>query len=163
MPKRLKFVVEQWVLFTVRRQTWQAQRFEIFESARHFRIESNRDVRFEFESNLEASQVPTLKWKFSKMSFRIPRRDTEPIRFVTKFGENGPLRSCRKVLWITTQKKLGLRGTRPSPHFGQNGPIAPKIPWTLSPFHMSTYTKFGLDRLRFAGLIQDLLIFRPEK
>jgi len=51
MPKRLKFVVEQWVLFMVRRQTWQAQRFEIFESARHFRI----------ESNLEASQVPTKK------------------------------------------------------------------------------------------------------
>jgi len=51
-------VVEQWVLFMVRRQTWQARRFEIFESARHFRIESNRDVRFEFESNLEALQVP---------------------------------------------------------------------------------------------------------
>jgi len=44
----------------VRRQTWQARRFEIFESAHHFRIESNRDVRFEFESNLEASQVPVL-------------------------------------------------------------------------------------------------------
>jgi len=49
MPKRLKFVAEQWVLFMVRRQTWQARRFEIFESARHFRIESNMDVRFEFE------------------------------------------------------------------------------------------------------------------
>jgi len=61
MPKRLKFVVEQWVLFMVRRQTWQAQRFEIFVSARHFRIESNRDVRFEFESNLEASQVPNFQ------------------------------------------------------------------------------------------------------
>ena len=57
MLKRLKFVVEQSVLFMVRRQTWQARRFEIFELARHFRIESNRDVRFEFESNLEASQV----------------------------------------------------------------------------------------------------------
>jgi len=34
----------------VRRQTWLVRRFEIFESARHFRIESNRDVRFEFES-----------------------------------------------------------------------------------------------------------------
>jgi len=44
----LKFVVEQWVLFMVRQQTWQARRFEIFESARHFRIES---VRFEFELN----------------------------------------------------------------------------------------------------------------
>jgi len=28
-----------------------------FESAHHFRIESNRDVRFKFESHLEASQV----------------------------------------------------------------------------------------------------------
>ena len=42
----------------VRRQMWQALRFKIFESARHFRIESNRDVQF--ESNLEASQVPSL-------------------------------------------------------------------------------------------------------
>jgi len=42
MPKRLKFVIEQWVLFMVRRQTW---RFEIFESARHFRIESGRPIR----------------------------------------------------------------------------------------------------------------------
>jgi len=48
MPKRLKFVVAQRVLFIVRRQTWQAQRFEIFEWARHFRIKSNWDVRFEF-------------------------------------------------------------------------------------------------------------------
>jgi len=61
MPKRLKFVVEQWVLFMVRRQTWQVQRFEIFELAHHFRIESNRNIQFEFESNLEASQVPSLK------------------------------------------------------------------------------------------------------
>jgi len=61
MPKRLKFVVEQWVLFMVRRQTQQARRFEIFELARHFRIESNLDVRFEFEYNLEASQVPIKK------------------------------------------------------------------------------------------------------
>ena len=60
MLKRLKFVVEQWVLFMVRRQKWQAWRFEIFESAHHFRIKSNRDVQFEFELNLEASQVPTL-------------------------------------------------------------------------------------------------------
>jgi len=45
MPKRLKFVVEQWLLFMVRRQTWQARRFEIFESARHFRIKSERPIR----------------------------------------------------------------------------------------------------------------------
>jgi len=50
MLKRLKFVIEQWVLFMVRRQTWQARWFEICDSARHFRIELNRDVRFEFES-----------------------------------------------------------------------------------------------------------------
>ena len=31
---------------------------KIFELAHHFRIESNRNGRFEFESNLEASQVP---------------------------------------------------------------------------------------------------------
>ena len=103
-----------------------------------------------------------LKWKFSKMSLRIPRRDTE-LRFVTKFGENRPLWSCQKVLWITTQKKCGLHGTRSSPHFAQNGPIAPKIPWTLSPVDMSTYTEFGLDRLRFPGLITERLIFRPPK
>jgi len=60
MPKRMKFVVEQWVLFMVRRKMWPARRFKIFESARHFRIESNPDVQFEFESNLEASQVATL-------------------------------------------------------------------------------------------------------
>jgi len=53
-----------------------------------------------------------LKWKFSKMSFRIPRQNTE-LRFVTKFGENWPLRSCRKVLWITTHKKSGSAGLVP--------------------------------------------------
>jgi len=50
MPKRLKFVVEQWVLFMVRRQTLQARRFEIFESARHFRIKSGRPIRIESRS-----------------------------------------------------------------------------------------------------------------
>jgi len=61
-------------------------------------------------------------------------------------------------------KKLGLRGTRPSPHFGKNGPIAPKIPWTLSPFFLSTCTEFSSDRLRFAGLIPERLFFsRPKK
>jgi len=62
-----------------------------------------------------------------------------------------------------TNKKLGLRGTRPSPHFAQNGPIAPKIPWTLSLLDLSTYTEFCPDKLRFAGLIPERLIFRTEK
>ena len=57
-------------------------------------------------------------------------------------------------------KKLGLRGTHPSSHFAQNGPIAPKIDWTLSPFNLSMYTEFGPDRLRFAGLIPERLICR---
>jgi len=82
-----------------------------------------------------------LKWKFSKMSIRIPQRDTE-LRFLIKFGKNQPLQSYRKVLWITTQKKLGLRGTRLSPNFAQNGRIVPKISWTFSPFDVSTYTEF---------------------
>ena len=60
-------------------------------------------------------------------------------------------------------KKLALCGTRPSPHFAQNGPIASKIPWTLSPLDMSTYAKFCLDKLRFARLIPERLIFRPKK
>ena len=34
----------------VRRQTWQAWRFEIFESARHFIIESGRPIRIRIES-----------------------------------------------------------------------------------------------------------------
>jgi len=86
------------------------------------------------------------------MSFGIPGQDTE-IRFATKFGGNRLLRSFRKVVWFTTHKKLALRGTRPSPHFAQNGPIAPKITWTSSPLDMSTCTEFDPDRLRFAGLI----------
>jgi len=70
-----------------------------------------------------------LKWKFSKMSVWIPRRDTE-LCFVAKFGESRPLRSCRKVTWITTQKNSGSAGLV---HFAQNGRIAPKIPWALYP------------------------------
>jgi len=92
-------------------------------------------------------------------------RDETPnyIRFVTKFGENRPLQSSRKVLWITTQKNSRSAGRVPALHFAQNGPIAPKIPWTLSPLDMSTYTELGPDRLRFAGLIPERLIFRLQK
>ena len=83
MPKRLKFVVEQWVLFMVRRQTWQAQRFKIFESARHFRIESNWDVQFEFESNLEALQVPNLcatKWQTAAVWWNTSKEYTQVLK-----------------------------------------------------------------------------------
>jgi len=68
-----------------------------------------------------------------------------------------------KERMVYQRKKLGLRGTRPSPHFGQNGSIAPKISWTLSPLDLSTCTEFGPDRLRFAGLIPERLIFRPKE
>jgi len=65
-----------------------------------------------------------LKWKLLKTLIGFMEGDTE-LGFMAKFGENRPLRSCRKVAWINTQ-------TRPSLHFAQNGSIAPKIPWTLS-------------------------------
>ena len=60
-------------------------------------------------------------------------------------------------------KKLVLRKIRPSPHFAQNRPIAPEIPGALSPRDMSMYTEFDPDRLRFAELIPERLIFRPKK
>jgi len=59
-------------------------------------------------------------------------------------------------------KKLTLRGTRPSPHVAQNGLIAPKIPGTLSPLDISTYTKFNPDRLRFARLFWKDCFFGPK-
>jgi len=55
-----------------------------------------------------------LKWKFSKMSFRIPRRESE-IRFVTKFSGIRPLRSSRKVVWFTTQKTCAPRNSSQPP------------------------------------------------
>jgi len=79
-----------------------------------------------------------LKWKFSKMSFWIRRGDTE-VRFVTKFGQNWCCEVAPKGRLDYHTKKLAVCGTRPSPHFAQNGPFAPKIPWTLSPLGMSTY------------------------
>jgi len=57
----------------VRRQTWQARRFESFESACHFRIESNQDVRF--ESNLEALSVPNDKVSNAEVNERTKLPD----------------------------------------------------------------------------------------
>jgi len=61
-----------------------------------------------------------------KVSFRIHRWDTE-IRFVTKFGKNRPLRSCRKVAWITTPKNLGSAGLVPAPNLPKIGRSRPKV------------------------------------
>jgi len=73
-----------------------------------------------------------LKWEFSNMSFRIPQRDTE-LRSVTKFGENRPLRSCRKVLWITTQNNSGSAGLVPAPILTKISRSRPKFPERCHP------------------------------
>jgi len=48
------------------------------------------------------------------MSSRIHRQDTE-LCFVAKFGENQPLRSCQKVIGITTHKNASSAGLIPAP------------------------------------------------
>ena len=68
----------------------------------------------------------TLKWKCSETSFRINRRDTE-LRFVTKFGENRPLQSCRKVTWFTKRKNSG------APILAKMGRSLPKFPESCHP------------------------------
>ena len=80
-----------------------------------------------------------IKWKFSKMSFRIPQQDTD-IRFVTTFGENRSLRSCRKSLWITAQKKTW------APWDSSQPPLCPKCadrvqtsPDVVTPWHVHVY------------------------
>ena len=42
-------------------------------------------------------------------------------------------------------------------------PIKPKISWTLAPSDLCMCTKFGSDRLRFAEVIPDRLIFQTTK
>jgi len=79
-----------------------------------------------------------LKWKFSKMSFRIPRRDTE-IRFLTKFGENRPLRSCRKVAWITTQKTRSPRDSSQPPFCPKWADRAQNSLNVVTPWHVHVY------------------------
>jgi len=74
----------------------------------------------------------TLKVKIFKNVFWIHQRDTE-IRFLAKFGENRPLQSCRKVVWITTQKTLAPQ-TRPSaPILPKMGRLRPKFPERCHP------------------------------
>jgi len=108
------------------------------------------EVPFDQRSILDFGCKWPLKWQFSKKSFRINWRDTE-LRFVPKLGENRPLRSCRKVVWMTTQKTRAPRdSSRSCPKFHQR-------------CHLSTYTEFGPDQLRFDGLIPERLIFRTPK
>ena len=58
MLKRLKFVVEQCCLWYDGKR---GRRGDSKCSNRPVTVESNRDFRFEFESTLEASQVPSIK------------------------------------------------------------------------------------------------------
>ena len=74
--------------------------------------------------------------KFSRMSFRIPRRDTE-VRFVTKIGENRPLRSCRKVVWNTTQITRAAAGLVPIPICLKWADRTPKFPERCHPLTCS--------------------------
>jgi len=58
----------------------------------------------------------TPKVKIFENVFRSHRRDTE-IRFVAKFVKNWPLRSCRQVVSITTQKKTCILRDSSQPPF----------------------------------------------
>jgi len=106
-----------------------------------------------------------LKWKFSKMSFRIPQRDTE-LRFVTKFGENRPLRmrSCWKVVWFTKQTKNShSAGLVPAPILAKMGRLCPKFPERCHP--LTCPRKPNLIRIGYVlpDLFQTDCFFRPKK
>jgi len=62
----------------------------------------------------------------------IPWRDTE-IRFVIKFDENRPLRSCWKVAWFTKQKNSRSAGLVPAPILPKMGRSRPKFPERCHP------------------------------
>jgi len=98
------------------------------------------------------------------MSFRIYPRDTE-IRFMSKFGGNRQLRSCRKVVWITTQKNSRSAGLTTAPILPKMRRSRPKLPERCRPltYPCMMYTDFGPDQLRFAGLIPERLIISAQK
>jgi len=52
---------------------------------------------------------------------------------VTKFGENRPLRSCRKVAWFTKQKNSGSAGLVPTAILAKIGRSRPKSPERCHP------------------------------
>jgi len=96
------------------------------------------------------------------MSFRILRRDTE-IRFATKFGGNRPLRSCRKVVWFTTQKNSRSAVLVPAPILPQMGRSRPKLPERCRYLTRPPIPNLVRIGCVFAGFIPERLIFRPEK
>jgi len=66
--------------------------------------------------------------------------------------------SCR-----VAERSSRLSHTKIVPAKWADRAFVPKIPWTLSPLDMSTYTEFGPDQLHFARLIPERSIFRPKK
>ena len=110
MPKRLKSVVEQWVLlFMVRRQTWQARRFEIFESATSL---SNRIGTSDSNSNriskLRRSLVVRVRpWReFQNVHgarHALARLVAQQLRLLSQF--TNCWRSGTKVAWQFRRNK----------------------------------------------------------
>jgi len=92
----------------------------------------------------------TLNWKFLKLSSRIHRRDTE-LRIAAKFGENWPLRSCRKIVLITTQKKLV-----PAPILPKMGRSRPKFSERCHPLTCPHKTRIP-NLVRIDYVLPDLL------
>ena len=100
MLKRLKFVVEQWVLFMVRRQTWQARRFEIsnrpvtFESNRIWTSDSNSNRIWKLRRSLSNCYIRCL-WAciFSGHWDIVKARNGQKSNFYRTFGP-----SCRNPL-----------------------------------------------------------------
>jgi len=80
------------------------------------------------------------------MSFRIHRRDTE-VRFMTKFSENRPLQSSRKVVCITTKKTRAPRDSS-QPIFCSKWADRAQDSLNVVTPDMSTYTVVCPDRLK---------------
>jgi len=77
-----------------------------------------------------------------------------------------------QIYWKSAVAKLPKRSSglihteknsRSAGHLPKVGRSCPKFPDRCHPLDVSTNTEFGPDRLRFAGLIPERLIFRPKK
>jgi len=103
-----------------------------------------------------------IKWKFSKVSFQISQRDTE-LRFVTKFGENQPLRSSWKVAWFTKQKKTRVPRDSSQPLFWPKWADRTQNSLNVvTPWHVHVYRILSGSGA-FCRIIPEKLIFRPKK
>ena len=93
------------------------------------------------------------------MSFRIHRRDTK-LRFVTNFGEKCKFPKGRVV--YQTKKTRAPRDSSQPPFWPKWADRAQNS-LNVVTLDLSTYTEFGTDRLRFAELIPERLIFSAPK